>query len=101
MSLVTTEEEWAFEQDVKAIREYQRKLREAMHNDERKKLKELHHMRCPKCGMELKEVNFKGVKIDTCFSCEGAWFDAGEIDAMLALEKSTMVSIFGLFKKSR
>lgn len=101
MSLITSEEKWAFEQEMNAMREYQRKIREKIEKEERKMLKELHHMRCPKCGMELREIKFKGVNIDKCFSCEGAWFDAGEIETMLALEKTTLDSILGLFKKSQ
>ena len=34
--------------------------------DEKKKLKELHWMRRPKCGMELVEIDFDGIKVEKC-----------------------------------
>ena len=46
---------------------------------ERDNLKQLHQMRCPKCGMELKEIEVRGVQVDRCFSCNGTWLDAGEL----------------------
>ena len=38
----------------------------AMKSARKKQLKELHWMRCPKCGMEMVEIDFEGVKIDKC-----------------------------------
>ncbi len=67
--------------------------------EERARLKALHFMRCPKCGMELKEVEYKGIKIDKCFSCDGVWLDAGELHALAKLEKGALNKIFGIFKK--
>jgi hypothetical protein len=66
---------------------------------EKKRLRELHHMRCPKCGMELVEIDYKGIKVDKCFACEGLWLDAGEIDAVAQLEKTALDKLFGMFKK--
>jgi len=50
---------------------------------ERKKLKELHHMRCPKCGMEMVELEFEGVNIDKCTECLGIYLDDGELATLL------------------
>lgn len=66
---------------------------------EKQRLKELHYMRCPKCGMELHEVDYKGIKIDKCFTCDGIWLDAGELEAIAALEKKSFDKLFGVFKK--
>lgn len=69
-------------------------------SEEKKKiLKELHHMRCPKCGIELSEVDYKGIKIDKCFSCNGIWLDAGELETISKLDQSVMVTLFDFFKK--
>ncbi len=69
-------------------------------SEEKKKiLKELHHMQCPKCGMELSEVDYKGIKIDKCFSCNGIWLDAGELETISKLDQSVMVTLFDFFKK--
>ncbi|MEK7196995.1 MAG: zf-TFIIB domain-containing protein, partial [Nitrospirota bacterium] len=67
--------------------------------DEKKKLKELHHMRCPKCGMELIEIDYKEIKVDKCSECEGIWLDAGELEAVAKLEKGGLDKLFSVFKK--
>ncbi len=36
-------------------------------------------MNCPKCGEQLKEDPFKGIKVDSCSSCKGYWFEKGEL----------------------
>jgi uncharacterized protein len=66
---------------------------------EKKRLRELHHMRCPKCGMELLEVDYKGIKVDKCLACEGIWLDAGELQAVAQLEKTALDKLFSVFKK--
>ena len=63
------------------------------------KLKELHFMRCPKCGMELIEIDYKGTKIDKCSECEGVWLDAGEMEVVARMEKSGLDKLFSVFKK--
>lgn len=50
--------------------------------DERQRLRGLHWMRCPKCGMELDEVTFRGVRVDKCFSCGGVYLDDGELEQL-------------------
>ena len=49
----------------------------------RAELKELHLMKCPKCGMDLQAIHRGEVEIDTCFSCQGIWLDAGELEQIL------------------
>lgn len=66
---------------------------------ERERLRSLHHMRCPKCGMELKEVAFRGVHADLCFACEGVFLDRGEIDRIASPEqKGIMAGLLGLLR---
>ncbi|OGP22047.1 MAG: hypothetical protein A2Z26_06085 [Deltaproteobacteria bacterium RBG_16_66_15] len=63
---------------------------------EKQRQKELHFMHCPKCGMELIEVDYKTLKIDRCSACDGVWLDAGELEAAVELEKGLLGRIFGL-----
>ncbi len=35
-------------------------------------------IKCPKCEKELKEIPFEGVKVDSCSSCKGYWFEKDE-----------------------
>jgi hypothetical protein len=56
-------------------------------------------MKCPKCGANLTEIDFKGIKIDECSSCRGMWLDAGEFDAVAKIEKPVLERLFKVFKK--
>lgn len=73
--------------------------REALAEKERARLKDLHFMRCPKCGMNLVEIDYKGVKVDKCSSCEGIWLDAGELELVSAKDKGFLDNFFSVFKK--
>lgn len=85
--------------------EYERRKRveEGKHNnleeEQKKKLRELHFMKCPKCGMDLITIDYKGVKIDKCSSCEGIWLDAGELEAVTKLEKAGLDKFFSVFNR--
>ncbi len=48
----------------------------------RGRLKELHYMRCPKCGLALVTASIRGVLIDRCYSCNGSWLDDGELEQL-------------------
>jgi DNA repair exonuclease SbcCD ATPase subunit len=54
--------------------------------EERLRASTLHHMKCPKCGMQLEEITFSDVRIDKCFSCDGIWLDKGELDVIRSKE---------------
>ena len=56
-------------------------------------------MRCPKCGMNLIEINYKDIQVDKCSSCYGVWLDAGELEAISKFEKGKLDKLFGVFKK--
>jgi len=54
-------------------------------------------MHCPKCGHVLTELEFKGVKIDRCLSCQGVWLDAGELE-QISQKEGRLGAILKLFK---
>ena len=58
-----------FERRKKIEREKQQKLAE----EERKRLRDLHYRKCPKCGMDLIEIDYKSIKVDKCSGCDGVW----------------------------
>ena len=84
-----------FEEKKKIEEEKHKRLAE----EEKKRLKQLHYMQCPKCGMELIEIDYKGIKIDECSECEGIWLDAGELETVAKLEKIGLDKFFSIFKK--
>jgi hypothetical protein len=93
------EEEYFARLELERRRKHEEEHRKKMAAEEKKRLKELHYMHCPKCGMGLSEIDFKGVKVDKCLSCDGIWLDAGELDQISQLEKKTLDKLFGVFKK--
>jgi uncharacterized protein len=84
-----------FDKKQKVEQEKQKSLAEA----ERKKAKELHFMKCPKCGMNLVEIDYKSIKVDRCSSCEGVWLDTGELAQIVNLEKGALDKLFSVFAK--
>jgi hypothetical protein len=85
----TREDEWFVRNEQQLIQAAQeaRKRREAERaaaeqQEARQKLRELHFMKCPKCGHDLAEQVLDGVSVDVCSFCEGVFFDAGELDRL-------------------
>jgi hypothetical protein len=78
-----SEDEYIKRQEIEQLREARRRTAHDTERLEKQRLRELHWMRCPKCGMELAEVDFKGVTVDACFACGGMFLDHGEIDKVL------------------
>ena len=48
-------------------------------------------LRCPKCGKNFVEEEYEGITIDCCSGCDAVYFDAGEVDQLIAKvhEKTT------------
>ncbi|MBN2384896.1 zf-TFIIB domain-containing protein [bacterium] len=76
------EEEFFAQQEAKKRKQLEQKKYEEMKEIERRQLKELHFMKCPKCGMNLEEINYFNIKIDRCTHCHGVWLDHGELEAI-------------------
>ena len=73
-------------------REAERAAREKA--DETKRLKELHFMKCPKCGHDMKEEKLENVAVDRCTHCEGIFFDAGELEQVFRQQAEQRRSFF-------
>jgi hypothetical protein len=94
------EEEYIKRQELEKIKKLREQCAEETAEQEKKELKERHWMRCPKCGMELDEIDYKNVVVDACFCCGGMFFDKGEIDKILGQDDSGSVLgkvVSGLF----
>jgi len=59
----------------------QRRVQEAA------QLKELHWMRCPKCGQQMVEEERNAIKVDHCTGCGGIFLDQGELDLLLTAKE--------------
>lgn len=93
------EDEYFARQEFERRQQTEAENRAKLEAEEKDRLKELHHMCCPKCGMKLIEINYQGVEVDKCSSCEGIWLDAGELEQVSRFEKGNMDKWFGVFKK--
>jgi rubrerythrin len=81
----------------------QRKQRAAeqsakMAAEEKERVRKLHWMKCPKCGMDLTTIDFQGVKIDQCPSCNGTFLDAGELQEILKRGGGFFGKVASIFK---
>jgi len=67
--------------------------------EHKEELKQLHWMKCPKCGMDLKEIELHGVKVDQCANCGGVFLDAGEMEQIEKHEEGGLMGrVFSLFR---
>lgn len=98
------EDEW-FRQNEKQLLEAARLAREkrekerAAHEaaETRERLKEIHFMKCPKCGHDMKAESLDGIEVDRCTFCEGIYMDAGELEQVFLKKQNAERQ--GLFRK--
>jgi hypothetical protein len=93
------EEEYFARQMFETKQKVEQKKQQQLAKAERQKAKELHFMKCPKCGMNLVEIDYKSIKVDRCSSCEGIWLDTGELARIVKLEKGALDRLFSVFAK--
>jgi hypothetical protein len=62
--------------------------------EETKRLKDLHFMKCPKCGHDMNEEKLESVAVDRCTHCEGIFFDAGELEQVFKQQAEQRRSFF-------
>lgn len=93
------EEEYFAREEYERRKKIEAEKQKAMEAAEKKRLKELHYMHCPKCGMKLVEIDYKGIAVDKCSGCDGVWLDAGELESVSALEAGKLEKWFNVFIK--
>lgn len=86
MSKHREEEEYFFKQDQELLRTLREKADLDRHRVAREHQKELHWMRCPKCGGQMEEVAVDVLRIDRCQDCAGIYFDDGELEILSKLQ---------------
>ncbi len=50
-------------------------------------------LRCPKCRADMDQLEIEGIVIDRCSSCNGIWFDEGEVEALSNKEDAAAIDI--------
>ncbi len=95
------EEEYFARENAERLRKLAAEQKAALAKAEREALKKQHWMRCPKCGMEMQEIHFRGVDIDRCFACGGTYLDAGELEKLAGEEGSPFFrAVLNIFRTS-
>ncbi|HVT44816.1 MAG TPA: zf-TFIIB domain-containing protein [Thermoanaerobaculia bacterium] len=93
------EDEYFTKMELERKRTWEQERSEKMALEERQKLKDLHFMKCPKCGMDLHEFELHGISLDRCVSCEGTWFDSGEVEQLIqGHDKGLLSRVMSVFK---
>lgn len=83
----------AFEKHILAVQSAKR-----MAAEERERRRREHYMKCPKCGMDLQTIVYRGITIDKCFHCNGTWLDAGELEEVAGAGGDLVSRIAALFR---
>jgi hypothetical protein len=95
----TSEDEYFVREDAEKKRKLALQAKREKESAELKRLKDLHFMHCPKCGLQMQEMRFRGVDVDVCFSCNGIFLDHGELEHLEKPEsRGVMTSILNWFK---
>ena len=93
------EEEFIARQQFEQMKLFEAEKRRQLTEQEQKAAQELHRMKCPKCGMNLVEVEYRSIKVDKCSYCGGIWLDAGEMEQVAKIDKTSLDRLFSVFKR--
>lgn len=95
----SAEDEYFVREDAEKKRRLAQQEKKEKEAAELKRLKDLHWMHCPKCGLRMQEVRLRGVDVDVCFSCNGVFLDQGELEKIEQPEsRGVMSAILNWFK---
>ena len=93
------EDEYFARQELERRKKWAQEQSAKMAADQKEQLKQAHWMKCPKCGMDLKEIEIHGVKVDQCANCGGVFLDAGEMEQVEKHEDGgVMGRVFSMFR---
>ncbi|HVE65451.1 MAG TPA: zf-TFIIB domain-containing protein [Thermoanaerobaculia bacterium] len=77
--------------DARARREAAERERHSGAAEERRKA---HWHKCPKCGGDMNVEAIGGIEIEKCSSCEGVFFDRGELEQLLLKQEGQRRGFF-------
>ncbi len=91
------ENDW-FRQNEEQLIEAARKKREAAEKEresaQAEERRRAHWHKCPKCGSDMKVETVSGIEVEKCSSCEGIFFDRGELEDLLMKQESQRRGFF-------
>src|SRR5215470_14120633 len=80
------EEGWFRANEAKLIEQARQKRLEAerrRQSEEADTQQVLHWKKCPKCGTDMQTDRIEDVDVEKCSTCEGIFFDRGELETLL------------------
>jgi hypothetical protein len=93
------EDEYFAREDAEKKRRLSLQVKRETEAAELARLKALHQMHCPKCGLKLQEIRFSGLDVDVCFACNGVFLDRGELEQIVKHDgNGVMDAILNWFK---
>jgi ribosomal protein S27E len=91
---VSDEEEYFKKRDMEAKAKLKAKLEAQKAEAEKAARKELHFMKCGKCGSEMMTQVFRGIEIERCGGCGAVLLDPGELEELAGEDQSDVISNF-------
>jgi protein-arginine kinase activator protein McsA len=92
------EDEYFARQELERRKKWAQEQSAKLASEERDRLKQAHWMKCPKCGMDLQEIELHKVKVDQCANCGGIFLDKGELDQFEQAGSGVVSKVFSIFR---
>lgn|SRR5687768_14804984 len=92
------EDEYFARQELERRKKWAQEQATKMAAEEKERVKQAHWMKCPKCGMDLQEIELHGVKVDQCAHCGGIFLDAGELEQIEKHDEGVIGRVFSIFR---
>lgn len=92
------EDEYFAKQELERRKKWAQEQAAKKSADEKEQLKQLHWMKCPKCGNDLAEIELHGVRVDQCAHCGGVFFDKGELQRFEHHDEGVVSRVFSIFR---
>jgi hypothetical protein len=94
----SNEDEYFARQEIEKRKRLALEIQSCYKEEEQQRLKDLHNMHCPRCGLELQSVVFKGYIMEKCFSCSAMVMSQDDLERLVGEGETVASSLFGLFK---
>lgn len=88
----STEQEYFFRLNKELTEKFKAKTEQKKQQQEDQVAKELHWMKCPRCGHDLKSEDFGTLMVDQCADCGGVFLDKAEVDFLMDLQDHNSLS---------
>jgi hypothetical protein len=94
------EEEYFYRQNKELIEKARKEQAARQSEDLAAEKRGPHWMKCPKCSKDMAEVELAGIRVDQCSSCQGIYFDHGELEILMESKepKGFLSAMKGLFR---